>query len=42
MEQITQIDKTSAESLPASKKKLLDSKLKTFISNESNQELHRI
>ena len=42
MEQITQIDKTSAESLPASKKKLLDSKPKTFISNESNQELHRI
>ena len=42
MEQTPQIDKTTAESLPASNKKLLDSKLKTFISNELNLALHRI
>ena len=41
MEQTTQINKATAESLPASKKKL-DSKLKAFISSELNQELFRI
>ena len=42
MKQTTQINKATAESLPASKKKLLDSKLKAFISSELNQELFRI